>query len=992
VQAFRSARADATGTQLFVTLLELAEATPEKLQRVDEAVEAQERATGALARFETRVEFPESAELQHSVQVLKQWAGTWLRFFVWSWWRARAEARSLLITAWPERSAEPFTASFAEELHDRFMASKAWRVIVGCLTTLGLGQRVPSTASGLSELLKRLSLLARQTNELVSARGPLTSAAAWPIGDKSAATLFAWDATIDGRISLLAAHDELLSTNGAVRAVIPWLGELPAPREIEPLLSAVQRDGERLLEADRHFDSARAAFPGAAPLLDALMGPASDAGADRWRALISAAWANAVLQRLESERRSVLDLGTAPDDGEEARQAEQLAELEQTLSELEVERILARVDRAELLHIPVAEKGKRRTPKQKTREDLLKEVQKKSRVLPLRSFVRRFAADGVLDLVPVWLLSPETMAILFPREPLFDLIVFDEASQCTVEAGLPVLARGRRVVVAGDEKQMPPSSHFSLSSGADEDDMAQDDDEAARELQDMLGAESLLNLARSRVPHSGLAWHYRCRDEALIAFSNHALYHGELLTIPATPTQAAPSVIHWLPVENGAYQDGANPPEAEAVVNLVHELISREHAPSVGIVTFNLKQRRAILDAIDARCQSSPAFARVWGDSNAGDSVDHRPFVKNLENVQGDERDVIIFSLGHAPQERRKNGVATGELYVPARFGPLGKRGGERRLNVAISRAKAECWVVASFVPSQLSVAQTRHVGPGLFKQFLEFAHHKSAGRHRPAEQILDLVRETRLSGTQRDRPPPLEAYTPLVVQIHDALEREGVPLQLNVGASKFRVPLAVLDPQDPTRFVLAILPEEGGPDEGELNAFERHVHRPSVLRDRGWRVLRVTSASWRKRRDDVLRQIFELVPGVQGALETEVWRRHREALRVQAAPVKVEPPPSRPERDADAPASAVVEVQVPAADETPDWALKVDNVRFRKALLHLQAHGILNETELVNLVGGPRHARSFARQLDEWIELLPFRVEVQQVGGAKVYRNVGSR
>jgi hypothetical protein len=992
VQAFRGARADATGTQLFVTLLELAEATPEKLQRVDEAVETRERAAGALARFETRVEFPESAELQHSVQVLKQWAGTWLRFFVWTWWRARAEVRSVLITAWPERSAEPFGASFAAELHDRFTASKAWRVILSCLTTLGLAQRAPSTASALSELLRRLSLLARQTNELVAARVPLTSAGAWPMGDKSAATLDAWDATIDGRISLLAAHDELLSTNGPVRAVVPWLGELPAAQDLDRLLVAVQRDGERLLEADRHLESARIAFPGAAPLLDGLMGLASDAGADRWRALISAAWADSVLQQLESERRSVLDLGTAPDDGEETRQAEQLAELEQALSELEVERILARVDRAELLHIPVAEKGKRRTPKQKIREDLLKEVQKKSRVLPLRSFVRRFAADGVLDLVPVWLLSPETMAILFPREPLFDLIVFDEASQCTVEAGLPVLARGRRVVVAGDEKQMPPSSYFSLSSSADDDDMAQDDDEAARELQDMLGAESLLNLARSRVPHSGLAWHYRCRDEALIAFSNHALYHGELLTIPATPTQAAPSVIHWLPVVNGAYQDGANPPEAEAVVDLVHELISREHAPSVGIVTFNLKQRRAILDAIDARCQSSPAFARVWGDSNAGDSVDHRPFVKNLENVQGDERDVIIFSLGHAPQERRKNGVATGELYVPARFGPLGKRGGERRLNVAISRAKAECWVVASFVPSQLSVAQTRHVGPGLFKQFLEFAHHKSAGRHRPAEQILDLVREARLSGTQRDRPPPLEAYTPLVVQIHDALEREGVPLQLNVGASRFRVPLAVLDPQDPTRFVLAILPEEGGPDEGELNAFERHVHRPSVLRDRGWRVLRVTSASWRKRRDDVLRQIFELVPGAQGGLESDVWRRHREALRAPVEPVKAEQPPSRPERDAPPPASAVVEVQVPATDDTPEWALKVDNVRFRKALLHLQAHGILNETELVNLVGGPRHARSFARQLDEWVELLPFRVEVQQVGGAKVYRNVGGR
>jgi hypothetical protein len=335
-------------------------------------------------------------------------------------------------------------------------------------------------------------------------------------------------------------------------------------------------------------------------------------------------------------------------------------------------------------------------------------------------------------------------------------------------------------------------------------------------------------------------------------------------------------------------------------------------------------------------------------------------------------------------------------MYVPARFGPLGQRGGERRLNVAISRAKSECWVVASFPPSLLSVAQSKHLGPGLFKQFLEFAHHKSAGRHKPAEQVLDLVREARLSAPLRDRPPPLEAYTPLVVQIHDALEKEGVPVQLNVGASRFRVPLAVLDPADPTRFALAILPEEGSADDGTLSAFDRHVHRPNVLRDRGWLVLRITSASWRKRRGDVLRQILELVPGARGALETDVGRRHRPAPvidAVPAAPKPLERAPSRPEdhHGTEFPDSAVVEVPAPA-DESPSWALAIENVRFRKALIHINAHGLLNETDLINMVGGPRHARSFARQLDGWLETLPFRVEVQQVGATKVYKNAGVR
>jgi len=994
-QASHIDRQDEAGREYFGTLFRLSLTAPERIASLTEAKAAHDGAAEALARFERPVDFPESPELLHALQLLRRWAGQWMRIFVWSWWRARAQVRTALITAWPDRSAEPFHPPFVKEVYDRFQASKAWRVIYACLGSLGLRGHAPATASGLSVLLTRLAALGQAASEIVQSRATLISAGAWPSDVDAAGALAAWDASVDERLSLLEARERLAATGRAVRAVFPWVDELPAAAQLETLSAALERDGERLVEADRHLNEAQSACSIAAALLDAVVSLAGDHGADRWRALLTTAWAEARLQHLESQNRRLLTLGTAPDDREEARQAGKLAELELTLSELEVERILSRMDRAELLHIPPADKGKRRTPKQKVREELLKEVKKKTRVLPLRTFVRRFAAEGLLDLVPVWLLSPETIAILFPRQPLFDLVVFDEASQCTVEAGLPVLARTRRVVVAGDEKQMPPSSYFALSS-SDDDDAEEPQDQDGREMRDMLGAESLLNLARSRVPHSGLAWHYRCRDESLIAFSNHALYHGELLTIPATSTPAAPSVIHWVPVANGTYDAGANPPEAEAVVDLLHQLLAREARPSIGVVTFNLKQRRTILDAIDARCVSNPAFGRVWRDSNTGESIDQRPFVKNLENVQGDERDVIIFSLGHAPQERRRAGIATGEVYVPARFGPLGQRGGERRLNVAISRAKAECWVVASFLPSQLSVAKSRHVGPGLFKQFLEFVHHMSGGRHKPAEQVLDLVREVRLSAAHRDRPAPMEAYTPLVVQIHDALEKEGVPLQLHVGSSQFRVPLAVLDPNDPTRFVLAIIPEEGSPDEPPLTPFDRYVHRPSVLRDRAWQTLRVTSATWRKRREEVIRQILELVPGARGALQNEVWTKHREALRAPPPPGKAEYRPAVPHGNAETPRqvepTADEQPSTTIADETPEWARNIENPRFRKALLHIYTHGSLNETELVNIVGGPRHARSFARELDDWLEILPFRVEVQHAGGTKLYRNLGAR
>ena len=457
-------------------------------------------------------------------------------------------------------------------------------------------------------------------------------------------------------------------------------------------------------------------------------------------------------------------------------------------------------------------------------------------------------------------------------------MVFDEASQCTVESGFPVLLRAKRVVIAGDEKQMPPSAYFRLGAGSDED--------------DMLAAESLLTLARTRVAHAGLSWHYRCRDEALIAFSNHAMYHGGLLTIPATAGPAAPSALKWVRVPDGKYDAGENRPEAEKVVDVLHELLERSPRPSVGIVTFNLRQRRAVLDALDARKANDRVFAELHGEAESHASLDERPFVKNLEQVQGDERDVIVFSLGHAPVERSRRGQPSGEHYVPARFGPLGQRGGERRLNVAISRAKQECYVVSSFEPSQMSVASTRNEGPKLFKQFLEFTHHMSHGRQSQAQRILDLVREARLSPHQRHRKVPVDGYTPLVTQIALALEQERVPFELEVGASELRVPLAVLAPDDPTRFVLAILTDEGTQP---LDAFEKHVHRPAVLRLRDWKVLHVTAASWMRRKEEILHAIFELVPGVRGAMSNEVWKQHRAARRSLPAPTPQAAPPRRP-------------------------------------------------------------------------------------------------
>jgi hypothetical protein len=441
------------------------------------------------------------------------------------------------------------------------------------------------------------------------------------------------------------------------------------------------------------------------------------------------------------------------------------------------------------------------------------------------------------------------MAVLFPRKPLFDLVVIDEASQCTVENGLAVLLRGRRVVIAGDERQMPPTNFFRAGEVTAEED---EEDDERRERREMFDAESLLVLARGRVPHAGLEWHYRCLHEELIAFSNHAIYGGTLKTIPSTASRTATPALRWVHVPDGAYQDGANPAEAARVVDLMGEVLQRPDRPSLGVVTFNLSQRRAILDEIDRRRATDPSFAAAYDTAMTREPIDERPFIKNLESVQGDERDLILFSLGHAPQERsRRDGRV--ERYVPARFGPLGQKGGERRLNVAVSRAKREILVVASFDPVLLSVARSKNEGPKLFKQFLEYAHHLANGRRNQAERVLALARGVQPERLTHEPDRHPVGYVPLKVQIALALEQRGLHCELDVGTSGHRIPLAVLNADDAGHYRLGILCDEG---EQAPSPLESHVHVPRVLDARSWRFLYVDGREWERRREAVLKRI----------------------------------------------------------------------------------------------------------------------------------------
>ena len=257
-----------------------------------------------------------------------------------------------------------------------------------------------------------------------------------------------------------------------------------------------------------------------------------------------------------------------------------------------------------------------------------------------------------------------------------------------------------------------------------------------------------------------------------------------------------------------------------------------------------------ILDEIDARRTADPMFAAAFDTATFAEALDARPFVKNLEFVQGDERDAIIFSLGHAPVPRKRRDGSE-ETYVPARFGPLGQKGGERRLNVAVSRAKSEIIVVSSFNPGMLSVAHTKNDGPPMFKAFVEFARHLGEGRRNQAEKNLSLVNESPKSKARKSTEN--SRFLALHHQIALELEQHGLAVETMIGTSEFRLPVAIVHRGNGHAYSLAILCDDGTsmPD-----IYEDYVHVPNVLAHRNWQHLRITSREWHRKKPEVLARI----------------------------------------------------------------------------------------------------------------------------------------
>ncbi len=436
-------------------------------------------------------------------------------------------------------------------------------------------------------------------------------------------------------------------------------------------------------------------------------------------------------------------------------------------------------------------------------------------------FVRKFDFE-IFKAIKIWLMTPDSVSEILPQQnDLFDLLIFDEASQLFIEKSIPSIVRAKKVVIAGDHKQLRPSS---LGEGRI--DTAGDLDEDA-EIDAALEEESLLDLARFRYPDILLNTHYRSKYEELIDFSNYAFYKGRLFVAPNTDAPEKPPIEVHL-VDNAVWQGRSNRVEAERVVSLIKEFFrDRKHNETIGVIAFNAAQRDMIYDIIDEESLKDHNFGlQIRAEMARKDNgEDTGLFIKNIESVQGDERDVIIFSIGYA-----KN--ASGRLVH--NFGWLNQKGGENRLNVAISRAKQKIHIVTSFRPAELNLDDAKNEGPKILKKYLEYAFAVSNGDKEDAERVLKSFGET--YGIA-----PAAFETEYAQKVAEALRDRGYDIDTQVGIGGYRIDIAI---RKNGKYVLGI-ECDGKLYSTAASARERDYHRQKYLESRGWRIKRIWSMDW---------------------------------------------------------------------------------------------------------------------------------------------------
>ncbi len=438
---------------------------------------------------------------------------------------------------------------------------------------------------------------------------------------------------------------------------------------------------------------------------------------------------------------------------------------------------------------------------------LKRETEKQKRHMPLRQLMTK-CPTAISKLAPCLLMSPLSVAQYLPaNHKQFDVVIFDEASQITVWDAIGAIARGRQVIVAGDRKQLPPTDFFSRS----DDYLEGDSDTEMEELDSVLD-----EMVAATIPQIELLWHYRSKKESLIAFSNHKYYFNNLITFPSPTTHDNAVQLIYV---NGVYDRGTsktNRAEADAVVEEIKRRLSgvekTNDTESIGVITFNSEQQRLIENLLDAARLEDPSLEAHFSDIFA-----EPVFVKNLETVQGDERDVCMFSIAYGPD------IAS---HMSLNFGPLNRMGGERRLNVAITRARSELLIFSSIRPEDINSTRTKSIGVHDLKLFLEYADQGMSA-------LARAVNNNRI-----------DYESPFEEAVARMLQEKGWVIQTQIGVSQFRIDLGVVHPDHPGMYLCGV-ECDGATYHRSATARDRDKIRESILKGLGWDLLRIWSTEF---------------------------------------------------------------------------------------------------------------------------------------------------
>ncbi|WP_407416558.1 DUF3320 domain-containing protein [Methanobrevibacter sp.] len=472
------------------------------------------------------------------------------------------------------------------------------------------------------------------------------------------------------------------------------------------------------------------------------------------------------------------------------------------------------------------------------------EFTRKSGHLPVRKLLEK-AGGMIKQIKPCFMMSPLSVAqYLDPtnEELQFDVVIFDEASQVKPEDALGAFMRGKTAVVMGDTQQLPPTSFFDqMASG-------ESDEEEATSL-DM---ESILHLCKLSFPVKMLKWHYRSRHESLINVSNKEFYDNELLVYPSPSHNDSELGLKFHYNPNTAYERGsssANPKEAEDVVEAIFDHFDRYgDTKSLGVGTFSVAQKNAILERLEEKRRERPELEPLFSENK-----DERFFVKNLETIQGDERDVILISVGYGFDNERK---------MSLNFGPLNQDGGERRLNVLITRARQKCVVFSNFKASSMKLTANPPHGVRALREFLEYAENLTMG-HKTQDE---------------------HSSAPFEDAIASFLEENGYIIDKQIGCAGFRVDLAIVDEENPGKYILGIT-TDGKMYASSKVARDRDRLREQVLEGLGWKLYHLWSTDWYRNRDLGRKKLLDFIEKSikETRKEQKIAREKEEKRRIEA-------------------------------------------------------------------------------------------------------------